>query len=77
MTTYPKQAFQKDGTRILGHKVSRIEDLPLVTGRGRFAADMNFPRQLHMRIVGVGADAARSMAGVVAEIGRASCRERV
>ena len=71
MTTYPKPAFQKDGTRILGHKVTRLEDLPLVTGRGRFAADINFPRQLHMRIarasqahgriVRVCADGARTM----------------
>ncbi len=37
--------------RVLGHPVPRIEDLPLVTGRGRYAADINFPHQLHMRIV--------------------------
>ena len=37
--------------RVLGHAVARIEDLPLVTGRGRFAGDINFPHQLHMRIV--------------------------
>jgi carbon-monoxide dehydrogenase large subunit len=37
--------------RVLGHAVPRIEDLPLVTGRGRFAGDINFPQQLHMRIV--------------------------
>ena len=37
--------------RVLGHPVPRIEDHPLVTGRGRYAADINFPHQLHMRIV--------------------------
>jgi carbon-monoxide dehydrogenase large subunit len=37
--------------RVLGHSVPRIEDVPLVTGRGRYAADINFPHQLHMRIV--------------------------
>ena len=37
--------------RVLGHSVPRIEDLPLVTGQGRFAGDINFPHQLHMRIV--------------------------
>ncbi|MEA2989457.1 MAG: aerobic carbon-monoxide dehydrogenase large subunit [Alphaproteobacteria bacterium] len=37
--------------RVLGHGVPRIEDLPLVTGRGRYAGDINFPHQLHMRIV--------------------------
>jgi CO/xanthine dehydrogenase Mo-binding subunit len=76
MTSYPRPAFQKGGTKVLGHEVTRLEDLPLVTGRGRFAADINFPRQLHMRIarsgqahgriVRVCADAARTMPGVVA-----------
>src|SRR5436309_7341029 len=40
-----------DGRRVLGHSVTRLEDLPLVTGRGRYAGDINFPHQLHMRIV--------------------------
>lgn len=38
-------------TGVVGQSVSRLEDLPLVTGRGRFAADINFPDQLHMRVV--------------------------
>ena len=38
-------------TRWIGQSVERLEDPPLVTGRGRFAADINFARQLHMRIV--------------------------
>jgi CO/xanthine dehydrogenase Mo-binding subunit len=37
--------------RVLGHAVPRIEDRPLVMGRGRYAGDINFPHQLHMRIV--------------------------
>src|SRR5262245_37815411 len=62
--------------RVLGHAVPRIEDLPLVTGRGRYAADINFPHQLHMRIVrsskaharivSVDASAARALPGVFA-----------
>ena len=54
----------------------RIEDLPLVTGRGRYAGDINFPHQLHMRIVrspkaharivSVDASAALALPGVVA-----------
>ena len=32
-------------------RCTRLEDLPLVTGRGRFAGDIYFPHQLHMRIV--------------------------
>ena len=35
----------------IGQSVERLEDPPLVTGRGRFAGDINFPHQLHMRIV--------------------------
>ena len=31
--------------------MQRLEDPPLITGRGRFAADINFPHQLHMRVV--------------------------
>jgi carbon-monoxide dehydrogenase large subunit len=31
--------------------VKRLEDLPIVTGRGRFAASVSFPYQLHMRVV--------------------------
>ncbi|MCC6890653.1 MAG: xanthine dehydrogenase family protein [Hyphomicrobiales bacterium] len=62
--------------RVLGHAVPRIEDRPLVTGRGRFAGDINFAHQLHMRvvrspkahgrIVSVDASAALAMRGVVA-----------
>ncbi|MBM3486879.1 MAG: xanthine dehydrogenase family protein molybdopterin-binding subunit [Alphaproteobacteria bacterium] len=35
----------------IGGRFERIEDPPLVTGRGRFAADISFPHQLHVRIV--------------------------
>jgi carbon-monoxide dehydrogenase large subunit/6-hydroxypseudooxynicotine dehydrogenase subunit gamma len=34
----------------IGASVTRIEDLPLVTGKGCFAADVSFPYQLHMRL---------------------------
>ena len=37
--------------KVLGQSVERLEDPPLITGRGRFAADINFPHQLHMRVV--------------------------
>ena len=40
----PKRPF-------IGRSVPRLEDWPLVTGAGRFAADMAFPHQLHMRVV--------------------------
>lgn len=60
----------------IGKPVTRLEDLPLVTGRGRFVADVMFPHQLHMRvvrsdhahgrIVSVDAAAARALPGVEA-----------
>src|SRR5579871_5877037 len=60
----------------IGKSVTRLEDRPLVTGRGAYAADISFPRQLHMRvvrsavahgrIVSIGAAEARAVRGVVA-----------
>ena len=38
-------------TQVLGRSMERLEDPPLVTGRARFAGDINFPHQLHMRVV--------------------------
>src|SRR5580658_4708644 len=35
----------------VGRSVTRLEDWPLVTGNGRFAADVSFTSQLHMRVV--------------------------
>jgi aerobic carbon-monoxide dehydrogenase large subunit len=56
--------------------VRRLEDPPLVTGRGAFAADVAFPHMLHMRlvrsahahgrIVSIDASAALSLPGVAA-----------
>ncbi len=39
------------GARVIGASVPRLEDRDLVLGRGRFAADISFPNQLHMRVV--------------------------
>jgi aerobic carbon-monoxide dehydrogenase large subunit len=60
----------------VGRSVPRIEDGPLVTGRGRFAADVGFAHQLHMRvvrsahahgrIVSIDTNAARAVPGVIA-----------
>ena len=60
----------------VGRSVTRLEDRPLVTGRGRFAADVVFPHMLHMRlvrsghahgrIVSIDTSAARALPGVVA-----------
>lgn len=63
-------------TSWIGASVERLEDLPLVRGLGRFAGDVSFPHQLHMRVVrspyafgrlnGIDTQAARAMRGVVA-----------
>ena len=60
----------------IGRSVPRLEDPPLVRGLGRFAGDISFPHQLHMRlarspvahgrIVTIDAAAARATPGVVA-----------
>jgi CO/xanthine dehydrogenase Mo-binding subunit len=54
----------------------RVEDLPLLTGAGRFAADIRLDREAHMRVVrspvphgilrGIDASAAKAMPGVLA-----------
>lgn len=61
---------------VLGRSVTRLEDRPLVTGKGRFVGDISFPHQLHMRLVrsplahavlrAVDISAALSLPGVVA-----------
>ena len=63
-----------DRDDILGKPLARIEDPPLVTGRGRFVGDIDFPGQLHMRMVrsphahagigGIDAAAALALEGV-------------
>ena len=60
----------------IGQSVARLEDPPLVTGRGQVAGDINFPHQLFMRIVrsayangritSIDAAAARTLPGVFA-----------
>jgi len=37
--------------KFVGRSVTRLEDRPLLLGQGRFAADVNFSGQLHMRVV--------------------------
>jgi carbon-monoxide dehydrogenase large subunit/6-hydroxypseudooxynicotine dehydrogenase subunit gamma len=63
-------------TSAIGASLPRLEDLPLVTGRGSFTGDISFPHQLHMRVVrspcahglirGIDTAAARAVPGVVA-----------
>ena len=67
MTTQRMQNF-------VGRSVPRLEDRPLLTGQGRFAADISFPGQWTMRVVrssvahgkvkSVDADAALALPGV-------------
>lgn len=44
MTDAPK-------AKLVGASVTRKEDGPLLRGQGKFAADINFPNQLYMRVV--------------------------
>ncbi|HEY5378371.1 MAG TPA: xanthine dehydrogenase family protein molybdopterin-binding subunit [Pseudolabrys sp.] len=37
--------------KFVGRSVPRLEDRPLLRGEGRFAADISFPGQWHMRVV--------------------------
>ncbi|MGH6800729.1 MAG: hypothetical protein ACRECZ_04820, partial [Methylocella sp.] len=75
MTPRHKPDAKRSG-KVLGRSLPRLEDTPLLVGRGRFVDDINFPVQLHMRIVraehahgdivSIDAEAARAMPGVVA-----------
>jgi aerobic carbon-monoxide dehydrogenase large subunit len=61
---------------VVGQSVERLEDPPLVIGRGAYAGDINFPHQLYMRIVrsahahgrivSIDTTAARALPGVFA-----------
>src|SRR5215472_15943162 len=63
-----------DKRKFIGRSVPRLEDRPLLLGLGRYAADISFPGQLHMRIVrsdvahgtisSIDAEAARALPGV-------------
>nr|TFG55476.1 MAG: xanthine dehydrogenase family protein molybdopterin-binding subunit [Hyphomicrobiales bacterium] len=65
-----------DENRIIGRSVPRLEDEILLKGEGRFAADISFPNQLHMRVVrancahariiSIDTKVARALPGVVA-----------
>jgi aerobic carbon-monoxide dehydrogenase large subunit len=62
------------GSRYIGHSIKRLEDRPLLTGRGRFVADLRFPGMLdaafvrsphaHARIRSIDSAAARRAPGV-------------
>ncbi len=40
-----------EGDSVIGRSVVRLEDPPLVQGRGQYAADISFASQMHMRVV--------------------------
>jgi aerobic carbon-monoxide dehydrogenase large subunit len=68
--------MSKNRSKWIGQSVQRLEDPPLVIGRGRFAGDISFPHQLHMRVVrsnhahgkilSIDVGAARALPGVLA-----------
>ena len=53
----------------VGRSLPRLEDRPLVTGQGRFAADVSFAHQLHLRVV----RSAQAHGRIVAIDTRAAC----
>jgi aerobic carbon-monoxide dehydrogenase large subunit len=65
-----------ENNRWIGQSVARLEDPPLVQGQGRYAGDISFPHQLHMRvarsnhahgtIASIDTAVARALPGVVA-----------
>src|SRR5271163_2795261 len=69
-------AARIEADKYIGQPVPRLEDAPLVRGRGRFAGDISFPHQLHMRlaraqvahgrIVAIDTAQARALPGVIA-----------
>jgi len=76
MNASPPKTTRAPKTPWIGQSVERLEDPPLVTGRGGFAGDINFPHQLtmriarsahaHGRIVSIDTTAARALPGVFA-----------
>jgi carbon-monoxide dehydrogenase large subunit len=73
--------------RWVGQPVKRIEDPPLLTGRGRFVDDIRMPEMAHLAFVrsphphaairGIDAAAARATPGVVAVLTLADIRSRL
>ena len=73
--------------RLVGRSVDRLEDMPLLTGKGRFIDDIIRPEMLHAvmfranvahgRITRLDLGAARAMPGVVAVLGAADIAPHV
>jgi carbon-monoxide dehydrogenase large subunit len=76
--TPPVPVARSAGYRVIGAPIRRKEDFRLLTGRGKYAADVRVPGLLHAavlrsphphaRIAAVRGDAARAMPGVLAVI---------
>jgi carbon-monoxide dehydrogenase large subunit len=68
--------MQVPAQRFVGHRVARVEDPRLLTGRGRYVDDITVPGMLHAHfvrsplahavILGIDVEAARALPGVVA-----------
>ena len=69
---------------LIGRRMPRVEDEPLLRGQGRFVDDLNIPGALHVsflrsgvahaRLKSIDADAARALPGVVAVLTFADLR---
>ena len=65
-------------TGLIGAPIRRVEDAPLITGKGCYTEDIQLPGMLHLaflrspyphaKIISIDANAAKAMAGVVAVV---------
>jgi aerobic carbon-monoxide dehydrogenase large subunit len=51
MIQQPPSIIPGHALKIIGLSIPRLEDAPLLMGKGLFAADISFPGQIHMRVV--------------------------
>jgi aerobic carbon-monoxide dehydrogenase large subunit len=75
------------GTGLIGASIRRIEDAPLIAGKGCYTEDIQLPGMLylaflrspypHAKIISINTDAAKSMTGVIAVVIGADLSERL
>ena len=80
-------AFEHAPHGLIGASIKRVEDPPLVTGRGCYVDDLNFPGMLHLgfqrspyphaKIISIDISKARSMPGVEAVITGSDLSEKL
>src|SRR5438128_11897353 len=74
-------------TGLIGASIRRVEDAPLITGKGCYTEDIQLPEMLHMallrspyphaKIISIDSSAAKAMAGVIAVVTGADLSEQL